>query len=100
MEIFFLAGFAGGIIRGVVGILKYILSYKDIKMKWSYFISSALLSGLIGMAAAWIVKDTGAAFEGIEGLSPAIALVVGYAGGDFFENIFKVLMKKPILFEK
>ena len=50
------------------------------------------------MTAAWIIRDMGASFEGIKGLSPAIALIVGYAGGDFFENIFKVLMKKPILF--
>jgi len=98
MGIFFLAGFAGGAIRGIVGILKYALSYKDIKVKWAYFGSLALVSGLIGMAAAWIVQDTGASFEGIKGFSPAIALIVGYAGGDFFENIFKVLMKKPILF--
>jgi hypothetical protein len=37
-------------------------------------------------------------FEGIKNFSPAIALIVGYAGGDFLENIFKVLMKRPILF--
>ena len=99
MEIFFLAGFAGGAIRGIVGILKYALSYKDVKIKWAYFGSLALVSGLIGMAAAWIVRDTGASFEGIKGLSPAIALIIGYAGGDFLDNIFKVLMKKPILFD-
>jgi len=98
MAIFFLAGFAGGAIRGIVGILKYALSYKDVKIKWAYFGGLSLVSGLIGMTAAWIVKDMGASFEGVEGLSPAIALIVGYAGGDFLENIFKVLMKKPILF--
>jgi hypothetical protein len=51
------------------------------------------------MAAAGVIRDMGVTFEGIVGLSPAIALVVGYAGGDFLENIFKVLMKKPILFK-
>jgi hypothetical protein len=98
MEIFFLAGFAGGAIRGIVGILKYALSYKDIKINWGYFGGLTLISGLIGMAAAGVIRDMGVTFEGIVGLSPAIALVVGYAGGDFLENIFKVLMKKPILF--
>lgn len=98
MEIFFLAGFLGGLIRGAVGIIKYTLSYKDVKMQWGYFGSAALLSGLIGLAAAWIIQDVGASFEGIEKLSPAIALIVGYAGGDFLENIFKTLMQKPILF--
>ena len=98
MFIFFLAGFMGGAIRGIVGILKYAFSYKDVKIKWLYFGSLTFISGLIGMTAAWIIQDLGLAFEEVKGLSPAIALIVGYAGGDFLENIFKVLMKKPILF--
>jgi hypothetical protein len=98
MFIFFLAGFIGGTIRGIVGIIKYTLSYKDVKMQWGYFSGTALVSGLIGMTAAWIIQDMGVAFEGVKGLSPAVALIVGYAGGDFLENIFKVFMKKPILF--
>jgi len=99
MTIFFIAGFFGGIIRGVVGILKYIYSYKDVQMKWGYFTGTAVVSGLIGLAAAWIIQELGVAFVGIEKMSPAIALIVGYAGGDFLENIFKILMKKPILFD-
>lgn len=98
MEIFFLAGFLGGAIRGIVGILKYTLSYKEVKIKWAYFGSLTLISGLIGLTVALIMRDLGLVFEGVKGLSPAIALIVGYAGGDFFENIFKVLMRKPILF--
>lgn len=27
-----------------------------------------------------------------------VFFLAGFAGGDFLENIFKVLMKKPILF--
>ena len=100
MPIFFIAGFLGGVIRGVVGILKYIYSYKDVQIKWGYFTGTAVVSGLIGLAAAWIVQEMGATFAGIETMSPAIALVVGYAGGDFLENLFKTLMKKPILFDK
>ena len=100
MTIFFIAGFAGGLIRGVIGILKYIYSYKDVPVKWGYFISTATISGLIGLAAAWIVQELGMAFIGIETVSPAIALIVGYAGGDFLENIFKTIMKQPVLFEK
>jgi len=98
MAIFFIAGFIGGTIRAIVGILKYLLSYKDIKIKWLYFGGMTAVSGLIGLAAAWIILELGLAFEGIESVSPAIALIAGYAGGDFLENIFKVLMKKPILF--
>ena len=98
MFIFFIAGFIGGAIRGIVGILKYISSYKDVQIKWGYFTGTATVSGLIGMTAAWIVRELGVAFVGIETMSPAIALIVGYAGGDFLENIFKTLIKKPILF--
>ncbi|MDI6602609.1 MAG: hypothetical protein QME57_00620 [Patescibacteria group bacterium] len=58
------------------------------------------VSGLIGLTAAWIIPEIGLVFEGLKGLSPAIALISGYAGGDFLENIFKILMKKPILFEQ
>ena len=100
MLLFFLAGFIGGAIRAVIGILKYALSYKDVKMNWLYFGGMAAVSGLIGMVSAWIIRDMGIAFEGVRGLSPALALIVGYAGGDFLENIFKVLMKKPILFSQ
>ena len=100
MGIFFIAGFVGGLIRGVIGILKYIYSYKDVPIKWGYFIGTATVSGLIGLTAAWIVQELGMAFIGIEAVSPAIALIVGYAGGDFLENIFKTISKQPILFEK
>lgn len=98
MATFFIAGFIGGVIRGIVGIIKYALSYKDVKFNWFYFGGITFISGLIGLASAWIISDLGLTFEGIAGVSPAIALIAGYAGGDFLENIFKVLMKKPILF--
>jgi hypothetical protein len=100
MSTFFIAGFIGGLVRGILGVTKYTLSYKDVKMQWGYFSSTALLSGLIGMVAAWVFQDMGASFEGIEELSPAIALIVGYAGGDFLENVFKTLTKNPVLFDK
>ena len=100
MTTFFIAGFLGGVIRGIIGILKYIYSYKDVQINWGYFIGTATVSGLIGLTCAWIVQEMGVAFADIKTMSPAIALIVGYAGGDFLENIFKTLMKKPVLFEK
>ena len=98
MFLFFLAGFLGGLIRGIVGILKYIYSYKDVPIKWGYFIGTAIVSGLIGLTAAWIVQELGIAFVGAQTISPAIALIVGYAGGDFLENVFKIIIKEPNLF--
>lgn len=99
MAIFFLAGFLGGLIRGVVGIIKYTLSYKDVKLQWLYFGGTALVSGLVGLIAAWAIQELGIAFADLEVTSPAFALIIGYAGGDFLENIFKTIMKKPILFQ-
>lgn len=100
MATFFIAGFIGGAIRGIVGIIKYVLSYKDVKFNWLYFGGVTFISGLIGLVSAWIISDLGLTFEGIASLSPAIALIVGYAGGDFIENVFKVLIKKPVLFKE
>lgn len=97
---FFLAGFLGGAIRGIMGVVKYTLSYKDVEMRPWYFASTVAVSGCVGFLVAWIVQDLGIAFLGVETISPAIALIVGYAGGDFLENIFKILTKDTVLFQK
>lgn len=96
---FVLAGFLGGIIRGVVGLTKYALSYKDVPFRPIYFVGMTLISGSIGATAAWVTQDLGIGFLGMETLSPAVAVIIGYAGGDFFENIFKIFTRDPILFD-
>jgi len=98
MYVFFLAGFLGGVIRGLVGVIKYTKSYKDVKMRYWYFLTATLITGLIGFVCAWITYDLGISFLQVDSISPTIALIVGYAGGDFLENIFKILIKKPNLF--
>ena len=80
--------------RGGLGVAKYSLSYKDVNLRPWYFGGTVALSGLLGGVAAWITNDLGIAFLGVESLSPAIALIIGYAGGDFLENIAKILFKK------
>ena len=35
----------------------------------------------------------------LESLPLSIALIIGYAGGDFIENIFKIVTKEPELFK-
>jgi hypothetical protein len=43
------------------------------------------------------VKELGMTFfDGY--FTPAIAFIVGYAGGDFLENIYKIILKKPSLY--
>lgn len=99
MYLFFLAGFLGGIIRGGVGIIKYTQSYKDIKLSPLYLGITLSGSGLIGLICAWITKDLGVSFLGMETLPLSFAVVIGYAGGDFIENIFKIIVKEPDIFQ-
>ncbi len=79
--------------------IKYTQSYKDVEIKKGYFLSSVMISGLIGLISSWIVSDLGISFLGLEKLPLSIALIIGYAGGDFIENIFKIIVKEPNMIE-
>lgn len=98
MEVFFIGGFIGGVLRGVVGLIKYSMSYKDVTIRPWYFTGMVVFSGIIGATAAWVVHDLGIEFLGVGRISPALAVLIGYAGGDFLENAFKIIMKKTSLF--
>jgi hypothetical protein len=93
-----LAGFLGGLVRGLVGFIKHQHSYKDVSFRPWYFLSMISLSGVIGLLAAWITDDLGITFLGMETLTPSIAIIIGYAGGDLVENLFKIIIKKPNLY--
>jgi energy-converting hydrogenase Eha subunit A len=95
----FIAGFIGGIIRGLVGFIKHQFAYKNVPFKLSYFLSMIFISGVIGLLAAIVVKELGITFLGLARFTPALAFVIGYAGGDFIENIVKIVFKKPTLFQ-
>jgi len=88
-----IAGFGGGVVRGLVGFIKHQYSYKNIGFNLPYFLIMTFLSGIIGVLTAATAKGLG-----ISEFSPALALVVGYAGGDFIENVYKIIVKKPSLF--
>ncbi|MBL7053751.1 hypothetical protein ISS06_00925 [Patescibacteria group bacterium] len=81
-----IAGFCGGVIRGLVGFIKHQFSYKNVKFDLFYFLTMTFLSGFIGMFAAYIFKSTA-----------MVSLIVGYAGGDFIENIYKIALKKSTI---
>jgi len=81
-------------LRGGLGVAKYSLSYKDVNLRPWYFAATVTLSGVLGGMAAWVTNDLGIAFLGVKQLSPAIALIIGYAGGDFLENIAKIITQK------
>jgi hypothetical protein len=96
---FFFFGFLGGVIRGVMGLIKYTQSYKDVAIKPWYFSITIAISGLIGLISAWVTHDLGISFLGIEKLPLSLALIIGYAGGDFIENVFKIIVKDDKIFQ-
>ncbi len=91
-----IAGFGGGAIRGLVGFIKHQFSYKNVEFKLPYFFSMMVLSGIIGLLAAVAIRELGFTFLG--SFTPALAFIVGYAGGDFIENIYKIITKQSSLY--
>ncbi len=81
----FLAGFLGGIIRGLIGITKYITSNprRKTRLRTDYLLLTLLSSGGMGLLAGVFIAD-----------DVKFALLAGYAGTDFIENLFKIKMKK------
>ncbi len=94
-----LAGFGGGVVRGLVGYIKYRNSYKNTPFMPSYFAFSVLVSGVVGLLVAWVTQDLGVTFLGLSTITPALALIIGYAGGDFIENLFKILTGKTSFYK-
>jgi len=92
-----ISGFGGGMVRGLVGFIKHQYSYKNVKFELPYFLTMSFLSGIIGVLVAAATKELGISFFGT-GFSPGIAFFVGYAGGDFIENIYKIIIKDPNLY--
>ena len=91
-----LAGFLGGVIRGLVGFIKHQFAYKNVPFNLPYFLGMAFLSGIIGLITAVVVKEIGFTYQGF--FTPGLSLIVGYAGGDFIENIFKIIIKKSSIY--
>lgn len=89
------AGFGGGVVRGLIGYIKHQFSYKNVGFNVPYFLTMMFLSGVIGLLAAAAVKELGEQVVSVA-FSSAVAFVAGYAGGDFLENIYKIILKKAI----
>ena len=94
----FIAGFGGGALRGLVGFIKHQFSYKNVGFHLPYFLAMTFLSGIIGLLAAIAVKETGITFLGLDYFTPALAFIIGYAGGDFLENLYKIIVKKSSIY--
>ena len=59
-----IAGFGGGVIRGIVGFVKHHYSYKNVKFELPHFFGMAFLSGIIGVLVTLAVKELGFVFLG------------------------------------
>jgi hypothetical protein len=92
------AGFGGGVLRGLVGFIKHQYSYKNVRFQLPYFLAMMFISGIVGLLTAAAIKELGINFLGLTYFTPALAFVIGYAGGDFLENIYKIIVKKPSLY--
>ena len=91
-----MAGFGGGCVRGLVGFIKHQFSYKNVKFEIPYFVGMMFLSGMVGLLSAVAVNEVGFTFLG--SFTPALAFIIGYAGGDFIENIYKIIVKKSSIY--
>jgi len=94
----FIAAFGEGFFRGLVGFVKHQFSYKNVPFRLNYFLAMMFISGIIGLVAAVAIKELGLTLSGV--FTPALAFVIGYAGGDFIENIYKIIIKKSSLYEE
>ena len=87
-----ISAFSGGLVRGLVGFIKHQFSYKNVQFNFFYFLAMMFVSGIVGLISALAVKELG--FTLLGSFTPALAFIVGYAGGDFIENIYKMIIKK------
>ena len=71
-----IAGFGGGMVRGLVGFLKNQYSYKTSTFNLSYFFVMMFLSGIVGLLVAFAIKNSFISFEGVSYISPAIAFIL------------------------
>lgn len=95
-----LAGAGGGAVRGLMGITKHRLSYKDVPFKPLYFFGTVGVSGFIGLTVTWAIVGSGLQLPFANTVNTALAFIIGYAGGDFIENLYKIILQKPELFKK
>ncbi|MFH1582257.1 MAG: hypothetical protein ABIA08_00665 [bacterium] len=94
----FIAAFGGGLLRGLVGFIKHQFSYKNVGFRFTYFTGMMFVSGIVGSVVALAIKELG--FTLLGEFTPALGFIIGYAGGDFIENIYKIIIKKSNLYEK
>lgn len=74
-----LTGLAGGLLRGIVGIMKQTNNPDEFKIRWKYFGLTMLVSGIVGVVSGIIADGDW-----------RISLLAGYAGTDFLESLYRL----------
>lgn len=93
-----LAGALGGLVRGIVGFVKHQFAYKNVDFKPWYIASIMALSAFVGLTVTWAIVSSDLEIVALTQINPAIAFIVGYAGGDIIENLYKILVGKTTLY--
>ncbi len=83
----FLGGLFGGILRGLLGISKTLITKKEANINYQWFFLNITVASVIGLLSATMM---GGDFR--------TALLAGYAGSDLLEGLFKLKFKDK--FEK
>lgn len=89
-----IAGFGGGLVRGLIGFLKHQYDYKNVGFNLPYFFVMMFLSGLMGVLVSKALESSFLSIEGVEYFSPSLAFIIGYAGGDFLDGVYKIILKR------
>ncbi len=76
--IYVIAGFAGGLARGITGFLKRRRAGRKARFSYSYFLNTVFFSGILGGIAGALAES-----------GWKTALLAGYSGMDFIENMYK-----------
>ena len=78
IEIYIIAGFIGGVARGLSSFLKKKKAGPVVRFNYSYFFTTVFFSGILGgIAGALSESDWKTSF------------LAGYAGIDFIENLYR-----------
>lgn len=93
-----LAGALGGLVRGLVGFTKYFFAYKNVKFDIRYFLILVIISSVAGFTVSWAIAASGITFTFVQEINPAVSFIIGYAGGDFIENLYKIMTGQDALF--
>jgi len=74
-------GFFGGVVRGLVGLMK--LNRFTLTFRWKYFAFTVVVSAIIGMFAGMLVNA-----------DYRVSMLAGYAGIDLIEGMYKAFLRK------